>query len=551
MRAPSGMDSEEDTSLDHQHMAVDLTPAGMDTLSNRSNKGITELSDCSNPGCGVVDSITANPEFSELHSGRSAPKRKSKREAFEGMDYRIAPAVKSPFQKCVERAAFRDDADVFVPSVGTIFDSKDEAYDFYNMFSWECGFGMRYGKSSTNNKNYRTMQDIVRQCAGKEERPNTTTCRTGCEARIRLHRTDDHGWYVTVFINKHNHPLSVKCGEKKQWKSHSVISPLAKDFIRNLRENNIRFDQIYNILGSGLGSSLGVPFRKQTLRTLCATIAHDSIADDMAKTTSILQDMSATDPDFKVCVQVDGESRVKTVIWCNGKNRLDYAHFGDVVTFDTTYRTNLYNMPFGLFVGVNNHFQSIIFGGVLMVDEKTPTFEWAFRNFIDLMDGKHPTTILTDQCKAMQNALRSTMPHTRHRWCRWHVLKVLKEKIGHVYNKHSAFKKEFHAIVNEETDVESFERKWHQLIKKYKLQGNKYLRRIFKWRDMWAMPYFMGTFCAGMTGTQRSESANHLLKKFISRSSPMHLFVKQYNKLLDSRSQAEDEANYVRHAGGL
>ena len=150
----------------------------------------------------------------------------------------------------MERAAFRGDADVFVPSVGTIFDSKDEAYDFYNMFSWECGFGIRYGKSSTNNKNYRTMQDIVCQCAvciililivcfclgriigsyfflsafhsvslpllqGKEERPNTTTCRIGCEARIRLHQTDDHGWYVTVFINKHNHPLSVKCGEKK------------------------------------------------------------------------------------------------------------------------------------------------------------------------------------------------------------------------------------------------------------------------------------------------------------------------------------------------
>ena len=66
----------------------------------------------------------------------------------------------------------------------------------------------------------------------------------------------------------------------------------------------------------------------------------------------------------------------------------------------------------------------------------------------------------------MQNALRTTMPHTRHRWCRWHVLKVLKEKIGHVYSKHSVFKKEFHAIVNEETDVESFERRWHQLIKK-------------------------------------------------------------------------------------
>jgi hypothetical protein len=50
---------------------------------------------------------------------------------------------------------------------------------------------------------------------------------------------------------------------------------------------------------------------------------------------------------------------------------MQYKYFGDVVTFDTTYRTNLYDMPFGLFVGVNNHFQSIILGGVVLRDEQT------------------------------------------------------------------------------------------------------------------------------------------------------------------------------------
>ncbi|XBJ09130.1 hypothetical protein VPH35_014264 [Triticum aestivum] len=48
---------------------------------------------------------------------------------------------------------------------------------------------------------------------------------------------------------------------------------------------------------------------------------------------------------------------------------LQYGFFGDFITFNTTYGTNLYDMPFGLFVGVNNNFQSIILASVLMRDE--------------------------------------------------------------------------------------------------------------------------------------------------------------------------------------
>ena len=37
-----------------------------------------------------------------------------------------------------------------MPKIGTRFDTLGEAYDFYNLYSWEKGFGIRYEKSRVN-----------------------------------------------------------------------------------------------------------------------------------------------------------------------------------------------------------------------------------------------------------------------------------------------------------------------------------------------------------------------------------------------------------------
>ncbi|CAM0913334.1 unnamed protein product [Alopecurus aequalis] len=265
----------------------------------------------------------------------------------------------------------------------------------------------------------------------------------------------------------------------------------------------------------------------------------------MEKTMSIFTQMASEDKGLIVKMQVDDSKRVKSLMWCHGKGRDSYKVFGDAMTFDTTYRTNLYNLPFALFVSVNNHFQTTIFGGAMLTEETIESFEWVFASFVETMEGKAPITILTDQCMAMKGAIESSLPNTKHRWCKWHVLRKAKESLGPIYSRVEGFKKVLHELLDEIVSANEFEERWGQMLVEYNLQNNQFLARAYDNREMWAKAYFRETFCAGMTSTQRSESANHMLKTYVPRSAPMHLFLSQYNRMIADRVAEEGREEHA------
>lgn len=76
---------------------------------------------------------------------------------------------------------------------------------------------------------------------------------------------------------------------------------------------------------------------------------------------------------------------------------MNYSLYGEYVSFDTTYSTNKYNMPFAPIVGVNGHGRTVVFGWALLEDQKAEMFKWLLSTFFEVMGGKEPDIIMTDQ----------------------------------------------------------------------------------------------------------------------------------------------------------
>jgi len=208
--------------------------------------------------------------------------------------------------------------------------------------------------------------------------------------------------------------------------------------------------------------------------------------------------MRELNKDFFFEIDVDAGNHITNIFWADGRSRAACADFGDIVSFDTTCLNNKYDMPFAPFVGVNHHGQSILLGCGLLCVEDTCTFVWLFRSWLRCMGNKAPQGIVTDQCKAMQNAIEIVFPNTRQCWCLWHMMKKLLEKLVG-YTKYKEIKHGVKQLVYESDNAEDFENGWAKFIEKYDLQLNEWLYTLYEERRRWVPCYLKCHFWAGMS----------------------------------------------------
>ncbi|KAM6587341.1 hypothetical protein CsatA_009946 [Cannabis sativa] len=146
--------------------------------------------------------------------------------------------------------------------------------------------------------------------------------------------------------------------------------------------------------------------------------------DDMADAEGalgFLDCLCARDPHFYGYHQPDDENRLANIFWADGAARRDYKAFGDVISFDTTYMTNMYNKPLCIIVGVNHHFTTCLFGFPLLMNEKELSYSWMLQAFLECHGQVKPKVVVTDGDHAMYDAITTHLPQSTHRLCCWHL----------------------------------------------------------------------------------------------------------------------------------
>ena len=276
--------------------------------------------------------------------------------------------------------------------------------------------------------------------------------------------------------------------------------------------------QVYEFMKEFYGGADKVPLSRMDCNN---AIGHERKKylefNDAQTLLEYLKNKQIEDPTFFYAIEIDEEDgRIANFFWADGQSIMDYACFGDAVSFDTTFKTNKFEMPFAPILGTNHHKQTIIFGAALIFNETIESFVWLFETFLTAMSGKHPSTIFTDQDAAMAGAVAYVFPNTSHRLCLLHIYVNAATHLAHVIHKHpEKFLPDFKRCVYEDRSEAIFIEKWNELLFEYKLEENKWMKNLYDLRKKWAAVY-RDSFTADMNSTQRSEGMNNVFKKKIS-----------------------------------
>ncbi|KAK4783516.1 hypothetical protein SAY86_007890 [Trapa natans] len=441
------------------------------------------------------------------------------------------------------------------PYEGMEFESEEAAKAFYNSYARRVGFSTRV---SSSRRSRRDGSIIQRQFVCAKEgfrnlnekrtkdreikRPRTIT-RVGCKAAMSVKMHDSGKWVVSGFVREHNHEL-VPPDQVHCLRSHRQISGPAKTLIDTLQAAGLGPRRIMSALIKEYGGISKVGFTEVDCRNYMRNNRQKSLEGDIQLLLDYLRQMQSENPNFFYAVQSDEDQSTGNVFWADSRARLNYTYFGDTVTFDTTYRSNRYRLPFAPFTGVNHHGQPVLFGCAFLINETEASFAWLFNKWLMAMSGRPPASITTDNDPVIGSAIAQVFPEARHRFCKWHIFKQCQEKLCHMFLKYPNFEADFHKCVNLTESIDEFESCWLTLIDRYDLRGHDWIQTIYSARSQWVPVYLRDTFFAEMSVTQRSDSMNSYFDGYINASTSLSQFFKLYEKALESRNEKEVKADY-------
>ncbi|KAL5556082.1 hypothetical protein UlMin_038318 [Ulmus minor] len=370
--------------------------------------------------------------------------------------------------------------------VGVEFKSVEEAESFYHIYSKIIGFNVRKNQCRKNQAGIVTTQSW---CCSNEglrrtkyiKNPNRvheprSEIRIGCRAMFQVcYSKITKLWVVKEFRANHNHCMATNM-QKHFLRSHCKISAAELEQAKLLKKAEMKTSEIWNLFVHQNGGWDKVGYTKKDLYNSLAAERRGVDDLDANTTLTFLQSKLDIDPEFVYAYMVDEESRLTHLFWADGASRFDYE---------------LCQMPLVVLVGSNNHGMTCVFGFALIQNETAETYTWVLQKFLECMKDKLPETILTDGYRSMNKAIEDLMPSEVHRMCSWYY------------------------------SVDEFDLRWNKMLLDYNAENNEWAKALYSSRHQWADTHLRGSYFGGSTATNRCESMNAFLKRFLDEKLPL------------------------------
>ncbi|KAG8368907.1 hypothetical protein BUALT_Bualt15G0095300 [Buddleja alternifolia] len=442
-----------------------------------------------------------------------------------------------------------------IPYIGQRFATHDAAYEFYSEFAKRCGFSIRrhrtegkdgVGKGLTRRYFvcHRAGNTPVKNSSENKPQRNRKSSRCGCQAYMRISKSTELGvpeWRVTGFANHHNHEL-LEPNQVRFLPAYRTISESDKNRILMFAKTGISVQQMMRLLELEKCVEPGyLPFTEKDVRNLLQSFRKVDSDDESIDLLRMCRNIKDKDPNFRFEFTLDSSGRLENIAWSYASSIQSYEIFGDAVVFDTTHRLTVFDMPLGIWVGMNNYGMPCFFGCVLLREENTRSFSWALKAFSGFMNGKAPQTILTDQNMCLKEAIETEMPTTKHALCIWLIVAKFPSWFNAVLGeRYNEWKAEFYRLYNLET-FEDFELGWRDMVNSFGLHTNRHIASLHALRALWALPYLRSHFFAGMTTPGVSKSINAFIQRFLSAQTRLAHFVEQVAVAVDFKDQAGEQ----------
>ncbi|XP_031131442.1 protein FAR1-RELATED SEQUENCE 8-like isoform X2 [Ipomoea triloba] len=426
------------------------------------------------------------------------------------------------------------------PVVGMEFESYEDAYNYYNCYAKELGFAIRV-KSSWTKRNSKEKRGAVLccNCEGfktmKEASTRRKETRRGCLAMIRLRLVDSNRWRVDEVKLEHNHPFDPE--RAQNCKSHKKMDSVAKRKLEPAVGVEVRTIKLYRsptVDTLNYGSSNERDFSNCIDASKCLKVNKG----DFQLICNFFPRMQLTNPNFFYIMDLNDEGNVRNVFWIDSRSRTSYSYFGDVVLVDTTCLSKSYEIPLVVFFGVNHHGEALLLGCGLLVDESFETYIWVLRAWLTCMSGRPPQTIITDRCKALQNAVSEVFPRAHHCLCLSLVMQSIAETLGEL-EQPELFYTVLNRVVYNSLKVDEFEIAWEEMVQHFGISSHEWLQKLYEDRERWAPVYLKDTFFAGMSVSQPGVSTSHFFEGFVHKETNLKEFLDIYELILQRKHQKE------------